>query len=101
MEWFAVRHVIEQDGAFEERMTLWNAASAEEAIGRAEREAAEYSNTVGGRALDLFQSYSLPGEPADGAEVFSLIRDSELPPDAYIDAFFDTGSESQQDAQTD
>jgi hypothetical protein len=57
MEWFAVRHVIGSEDAFEERITLWRAASAEEAIAHAEREAAEYANTVAGRGLDLFQSY--------------------------------------------
>ncbi len=101
MEWFAVRHVIANEAAFEERITLWRTASAEDAIARAEREAAEYTNTVGGRALDLFQSYWLPEEPADGAEVFSLIRDSELAPDAYLNTFFDTGAEYQEDAQAD
>jgi hypothetical protein len=33
--------------------------------------------------------------PAHGAEVFSLMRDSELAPDDYIDRFFDTGQERQ------
>jgi hypothetical protein len=36
------------------------------------------------------------GEPVDGAEVFSLMRDSQLAPAEYLDAFFDTGSERQQ-----
>jgi hypothetical protein len=31
----------------------------------------------------------------DVAEVFSLIRESELGSDAYIDHFFDTGRENQ------
>jgi|GEM_PF-5333624 len=31
-----------------------------------------------------------------GAEVFSLIRRSELSPDAYLDSFFSTGSELEQ-----
>jgi hypothetical protein len=93
--------VIARDGAFEERVTLWHAASAEDAIARAESEAAEYTNTVGGRALDLFQSYWLAYEPVHGAEVFSLIRRSELSPRAYLDTFFDTVEEYQQDARTD
>lgn len=30
-----------------------------------------------------------------GSELFSLIRDSSLSPEAYVDHFFDTGSEHQ------
>ena len=99
MQWFGVRHVVENDGAFEERITLWRAASAEEAISRAEREVAEYADAVGGRALDLFQSYRLADEPVDGAEVYSLIRRSELAPAAYLDTYFDTGEELQETAE--
>jgi hypothetical protein len=32
---------------------------------------------------------------SDGAEVFSLMRASDLEPEAYIDRFFDTGLERQ------
>jgi hypothetical protein len=38
----------------------------------------------------------LPEPPADGAEVFSLIRESELNPAEYLDSHFDTGLEHQQ-----
>lgn len=34
-------------------------------------------------------------EPGHGAEVFSLLRDSHLEGDEYIQAFFATGSERQ------
>jgi len=34
-----------------------------------------------------------PGHPSSGAEVFSLVRDSELGTDEYLDSFFDTGTE--------
>ena len=43
----------------------------------------------GGR-LSLFDA------PADGAEVFLLMRMSALQPSAYLDAYFDTGEERQQ-----
>jgi hypothetical protein len=36
------------------------------------------------------------GEPADGAEIFSLMRDSDLAPEDYLDSFFDTGTEGQR-----
>jgi hypothetical protein len=95
MGWFAVRHVTQNADSFEERITLWEAASADEAIERAEKEAAEYVAMIGEpeRLLDLFQSFELFEPPADGREVFSLIRDSDLTADEYVDAFFDTGRE--------
>ena len=96
MEWFAVRHVIENAGAFEERITLWRSASDEEAMKRAEEEAADYVSTVGGSVLRLFQSYRVAEPPADGSEVFSLIRRSDLPSGRYLDAFFNTGSELER-----
>jgi hypothetical protein len=96
MDWYAVRHVVANGNLFEERVTLWRAASAEKAIAQAEKEVAAYTATVGGQALDMFQSYQLADEPADGAEVFSLIRRSEPSPESYLDAFFDTGEEHQQ-----
>jgi hypothetical protein len=61
----------------------------------ARAEATEYS-WEGTEVLDLFQSFELDGPPATGAEVFSLIRRSPLPPDDYLDSFFDTGTELQQ-----
>lgn len=40
----------------------------------------------------MAQSYALSDNPAqDGAEVFSLIRDSNLDAESYIDTFYDTG----------
>src|SRR5213083_2048593 len=96
MEWFAVRHVIDNDGAFEERITLWRAASEDDAIARAQAEATQYATSFGWKALAMFQSYRLSTGPSDGGEVFSLIRRSELAADRYLDAFFDTGGELQR-----
>ena len=47
--------------------------------------------------LGLAQCFHLFDEPGDGAEVFSLMRDSELEPDDYVDSFFDTGAEHRSD----
>jgi hypothetical protein len=57
--WFAVRHFIENDGSFEERITLWDAATADEAISRAELELEDYVSAWGGnvnvKALELLR----------------------------------------------
>jgi hypothetical protein len=95
MAWFGVRHVIKNEDAYEERITGREAHSHDDAIARAEAEAADYA-WEGTEPLSLYQSFELVGPPQDGAEVFSLIRRSELPPDRYLDSFFSTGSELQQ-----
>ncbi len=80
--------------AFEYR----RAASADEAIERAEAEAVDYAASIEespGVYLGLAQSFKLFDDPGDGAEVFSLMRTSGLDPEAYLDAFFDTGTERQ------
>ena len=107
--WFAVRCVFRNGWPepspndppghnYEERITLWRAASAEEAIAKAETEAEAYASTIEeapGEFLGLAQSYELFDSPEDGAEIFSLIRRSLLESDEYLTAFFDTGDERQ------
>ena len=103
--WFAVRCVFRTawigDGPnpdeqlYEERITLWQASSPEEAIALAEQEAAEYAEDDD-EYLELAQAFELYDDPGHGAEVFSLMRTSRLEPDAYLDSFFDTGTERQQ-----
>ncbi|GAB3789843.1 hypothetical protein GCM10028797_25840 [Dyella agri] len=81
---------------YEERVTLWQAESIELAIDMAEAEAASYA-AGSDRYLGCSQAFAL-FEPvnASGVEVFSLLRESDLPPRAYLDSFFDTGNEREQ-----
>ncbi len=105
ISWFAVRCVFavgwlpEVKGkTYEERITLWRAASAEEAMQRAEAEAEGYAATIEeapSKYLGLAQAYRLDDEPVDGAEIYSLMRDSALSHDRYLNRFFDTGAERQ------
>jgi hypothetical protein len=84
---------------YEERITLWLAASAEDAIERAEAEALEYAGSIAESPdsyLGIAQSYRLVDAPGDGAEVFSLMRSSALEPTEYLDTFFSTGTERQR-----
>jgi hypothetical protein len=97
--WYSVRCVFEvlRDGrAYEERVTLWLAPDIDQALVWAEQEADAYAaGLVGCDYLGLAQAYQVLGGPVHGAEVFSLTRESELDPQPYLDAFFDTGSERQ------
>lgn len=106
-KWYAVRCVIASmenkpwgptdlkagETAYEDRITLWRAASADDAIALAEAEAEEHADTIESEYLGLAQSYHLAEKPKHGAEVFSLIRRSVLDPESYLTAFFDTGDE--------
>ncbi len=105
--WYAVRcifraawthtsdDVVPDEQLYEERITLWQATSVEEAIALAEAEAEDYAGDED-EYLEIAQAYLLFDAPTQGAEVFSLMRSSKLEPDEYLDAFFDTGSERQQ-----
>jgi hypothetical protein len=98
--WFSVRCVfafvgVGASAAYEERVTLWRAAAFDEAVALAETEALDYAELVECRYLGLAQAYHLADDLGHGAEVYSLIRDSDLPPDVYLSRFFDTGMERQ------
>jgi len=107
--WYSVRTVYllprSKKKLYEERITVWRATSLAEAIELAEVEARDYEGEpdVDGRAtgpkyLGLAQGYAMANESdsvSSADEIFSLIRGSTLKPHAYLDAFFDTGSERQ------
>lgn len=96
--WFSVRCIFKdlENGVYEERITLWKANDFAGAMALAEAEAREYAEAVGGLAyLDFAQVFLLAEEPVHGSEVFSLIRESSLEGNEYLDTFFDTGSERQ------
>ena len=95
--WFSVRCILKLEDAFEERITLWLADGFDTAIALAEADAREYAAVVGMEYLGLAQAFHLSESVLQpGVEVFSLIRQSDLEPDAYLSAFFDTGGEFQQ-----
>ena len=100
-DWYAVRCVFRWTGwegtPFDERITLWRAESLANAIELAEAEAGEYARANDLDYAGLAQAYQLASdiEPGNGIEVFSLLRDSDLPATEYLTTFFDTGHERQ------
>jgi hypothetical protein len=104
IQWFSVRTIVHRraEGVFEERITLWRRGDADAAADAALAESAEYATDVNGDDCGLAQVYEPYGDAvgglraaADGCEIFSLVRRSDLTPGAYLDAFFDTGREQQ------
>ncbi|MER6535795.1 hypothetical protein ABT215_18710 [Streptomyces sp900105755] len=94
--WYGVRCVFRHRvlGVYEERVTLWTARSPDEAIGRAESEAIEYCEALDDVEYVRFvESFRIDGSPGEGAEVFSLMRESGLPPGEYVRRFLATGDE--------
>jgi hypothetical protein len=99
--WFGVRCVFRwsRPSTYEERITLWEADSLDDAIAQAESEARAYAERLNSEFLDIAQAYWIGADrPQAGSEVFSLMRDSTLDSDDYLDAFYDTGRERQRTA---
>lgn len=96
--WFGVRCVFRHgESIYEERIIIVIAADFDHAIAKAEDEAAEYVDGMNVEYVGFAQAFMLSDHPRDGAEVFSLMRDSDLEPDEYLDTFFSTGDERQAD----
>jgi hypothetical protein len=83
---------------FEERILLVKALSFEEAIAKAENEAADYCKVLENveylnfcNAFHLFES-----RIKDKTEVYSLITASDLNKEEYIEKYHDTGGEMTQ-----
>jgi hypothetical protein len=110
--WYAVRSVFRTrsspeaplpdagagESTYEERITLWQAPSSGAALEHAEEEAREYARFAGSEHLAGFGQVHQVADapPRHGAEVFSLVRASDLPPQRYVERFLDTGRERQQ-----
>ncbi len=97
-QWFSVRSHYRFIGEFnqniyEERVVLFESDDFDHAIRQAQDEAAEYADVAQCEILPLFQSFKLFDEVGTGSEIFSLMREDELPPNEYLDRFFDTGTE--------
>jgi hypothetical protein len=98
MGWYSVRCIFRlgDQPDYEERITLWRAASFNQAILLAEAEGKEYAASCGFQYLGLSQAFDLKtANLPSGTEAFSLIRTSPLQPGDYLNRFFDTGSERQ------
>ncbi len=82
---------------YEERITLWRAECEDEALDKATAEAEAYAKKNDFRYCGLAQSFWMfTDTDLDGVEVFSLLRESDLGVDQYLDSFFSSGHERQR-----
>jgi len=101
--WFSVKCVflhkdLETDHksqfVYEERIILVIADNENEAIALAEKEAVEYAQDTDSDYLEFASSFHTYEEKiVHLSEVYSVMRQSSLEPDEYLDYFYDTGNE--------
>lgn len=94
LQWYSVRcHFRIDQRHYEERITVWQAEGFDEAINLAEAEAGSYPNGEYLGSCDCFHLSDAGMQASQGAEIYSLVRASDLDPDTYLRTFFFTGSE--------
>jgi hypothetical protein len=85
----------ENGRVYEERVVLLKAENLDEAIEFAEKEATEYAQNLEGCSylgfVSVFHIYDETIE--SGTEIYSLMRDSKLDKNKYLNRFYDTGKE--------
>ena len=89
------------DFTYEERITLWNAIDADTAIKLAEDEASAYAKENEVKYTGFCTSFQLFDQPISGKEIYSIIRNSDLDPEQYLDEHYDTGEERAEDCDPD
>lgn len=100
-EWYGVKSLIfhphrktRTGYLYEERVCIFLATSEDEAIKQGEQEAQAYAEANQAEYAQYVMSYRLvASQLTTGTEVFSLMRESELATDGYLDRFLDTGKE--------
>ena len=101
LKWYGVRCIFRWSTkkAYEERVIVVRAKDLDDAIFKAEEEAADYANTLKVEYTGYANAFLTDvSKISDGTEVYSLIRDSDLDVDDYLDKFFDTGKEHMHHA---
>ncbi len=98
--WYSVRcffkhpdkDKLNKKNLYEERITVWEAASFEKAIELAEKEAQKYALNTGCKYSGFSQSYRIINKKQinSGSEIFSLMRKSDEPLQDYLNGYFDT-----------
>jgi hypothetical protein len=84
--WFAVRSLHRRGAAYRETISLHLARNENEAFDQCEHSSKDLEPSW--VHLSFWQSFRLFEDPKDGSEVFSLIRDSSLSANDYLNRHF-------------
>ncbi len=102
--WYAVKCLFKHDNmkvnaedatVYEERIVLIKEYDFDKAIEKAEIEAREYANNIAGCEYVGFANgfHLFDKKVTNGTEIYSLMRESKLSVDDYLDSFYDDGNE--------
>lgn len=83
---------------YEERITLYSHVNYDDALRDSDRDSSLYEKECEVFDIGFLESYEgFDGielsSPISGLEIFSLMRESDLPQMEYVKQYFDTGSE--------
>ena len=108
--WYSVKCIFRHDHlsqkaeehCYEERVVVLKAVSLDHAIELGEAEARAYAGDEGtSHYIEFISAYHLyKPEIAPGAEVFSIMRRSNLNKDAFLDRYYDDGTECAQRSES-
>lgn len=85
------------DHLYEERITVWKADDVHKAIDKAVDEAKAYADKNNFTCAVLARSFWMFTKiDVSGVEVFSLLRESHLELESYLNTFFCNGDERQK-----
>jgi len=106
MSWYSAKCVFRHRAhvadlhkfVYEERVIVLRADDLNEAVRRAEDEAKQYATSLEGVEFTGFVAAYDTGEDeiTDLTEVYSILRDSDLQSDAFLDRYYDDRSERTQ-----
>jgi Domain of unknown function (DUF4288) len=103
--WFSAKCIFthsnvksEHKFVYEERIVVIRGRKFDDAIRKAEKEAGKYAAALDGCCyigyVDVYELFTK--QLRSGSEVYSLMRDSNLPKNRYLDRYYDTGKERYQ-----
>lgn len=93
---YSVRSLVydKQNKLYEERINIVHSSDETDTLNKAEKLTEEYCNNIGLVNTGYSESFELTDNPAkDGAEVYSIMRESLLDPKEYVSKYIRTGKE--------
>jgi hypothetical protein len=100
--WYGVKCLFEHFGlskvpeahAYEERVIVVLAASFDDALGKAKKLSVSYTDGSSIKYMGYCNAYAMDEAViTEGTEVYSVMRETKLAPTAFIDHYYDDGTD--------